>query len=226
MKSKIFAIILLSCTYNFISAQVKGPERIIGAYTGEQKKELAHGKGKSVGKDTYEGEFKKGMPTIGVYTFGEDVGIEGYKYTKGDSYEGEFSDGLFDGKGKLTFQDKAKPTIEGYWKKGKYSGKTKYGYEVISKNNISRIVVQKNSAAPNKITIQGIVDVIELGAHHIEFNSADGTYNDLTDAKFPFIVNVKGTVSATGTKAEMKILLETPGTWTIQVFTNDITQPK
>jgi hypothetical protein len=39
-------------------------------------------------------------------------------------------------------------------------------------------------------------------------------------------VNVKGTVSGTGTKAEMKILLETPGTWTIQAFTNDIEQPK
>lgn len=213
---------ILTC----VIAQVKSPERIMGTYTGEQKKELAQGKGKSVGKDTYEGEFKKGFPVMGVYTFGEDVEIQGDKYAKGDSYDGEFSDGLFDGKGKLTFQDKAKPAVEGYWKKGKYSGHTKYGYEVITKTNISRIVVQKNSAAPNKITIQGITDVIELGARHIEFSPTDGTYNDLPDTKFPFIVNVKGTVSGTGTKAEMKILLETPGTWTIQAFTNDIEQPK
>ena len=216
----MFTFLLIIGIFTCASAQVKGPERIIGTYTGEQKKEVAQGKGKSVGKDTYNGEFKKGLPTTGVYTFGEDVEIQGVKYTKGDSYEGEFSDGLFDGKGKLTFQDKAKAAIEGYWGKGKYSGRTKYGYEVISKNNISRIVVQKSSAAPNKITIQGITDVLELGTRHIEFNSTDGTFTDLPDTKFPFIINVKGTVPSNGTKAELQVLIENSGNWTIIVYTN------
>jgi len=230
MKSKIFAIsLLISCSYSFISAQVKGPERIIGTYSGEQKKDLAQGKGKSVGKDTYDGEYKKGWPVSGVYVFGEDAEVEGVKYSKGDSYEGEFSDGLFDGKGKLTFQDKAKAEVIGYWKKGKYVGKTKFGYEVQRKNNISRLVVQKNGSGVNTITIKGLVNVIELGEKHIQFNSTDsiGTYNDLPDSKFPFIVDVKGTLRISGAKAELKVLLETPGVWTIQVYTNDIIeQPK
>ncbi len=220
MTKKILTFFLMAVTSTFAIAQVKGPERIIGTYTGEQKKELANGKGTSVGKDSYDGEFNKGYPTTGIYIFGEDCEIMGVKYAKDDKYEGEFSDGLFDGKGKLTFQDKAKAAIEGYWKKGKYAGRTKFGYEVIKKSNISRVVVQKNGSAPNKISIQGLSDVIELGTRNIEFNSTDGMYNDLSDTKFPFIINVKGTVPSNSSKAELQVLIENPGDWTIIVYTN------
>jgi len=231
MNCKIIAILLLSSIYNYVTAQVKGPERIVGTYTGERDKELAQGKGKSMGKDTFAGEFKKGLPTKGVYTFGEDVEIGGAKYIKGETYDGEFSDGLFDGKGKLTFQDNSKPPVEGYWKKGKYAGKTKLGYEVLKKTNISRVVVQRSGSAPNKILIQGITDIIETGKRNVEFigkemddsNKTPKTveaFSDLGESKFPFILNVKGTVPSDGSKAELQVLIESPGYWLITVYTN------
>jgi hypothetical protein len=231
MNCKIFTILLLSVIYNYGIAQVKGPERIVGTYTGEKNKELAQGKGKSVGKDTFEGEFKKGFPVKGVYIFGEDVEIEGTKYVKGEIYEGEFSDGVFDGKGKLTFQDNSKPAVEGYWKKGKYAGKTKLGYEVLKKTNISRVVVQRSGSAPNKISVQGLTDIVETGKRNAEFvgkemddsnktPKAIEVYSDLGESKFPFVLNLKGTVPSDGSKAELQVLIENPGYWIITVYTN------
>lgn len=200
-----------------IQAQVTGPERIIGKYTGDEKKELANGIGKSEGIDTYEGEFKKGLPHgDGVYIFGEDEVIGGTDYEKGDKYEGSFSKGVFEGKGKLIFNDTNKEALEGYWSNGKYLGKTKDGYEVLIKKNIARVECRYDGNFRNDISITDLDDIVEVGNTNIEFDGLS-KYTNLPDSKFPLMLHIKGMIKSTGAKAELKVLLERPGTWTITV---------
>jgi hypothetical protein len=71
-------------------------ESLKGTYTGDCKKNKAHGKGKAVGIDTYEGEFKNGVPDgQGTYTWGNK-----------NIFEGKFLKGLREGKGKMTMKRK------------------------------------------------------------------------------------------------------------------------
>ncbi|MCP4104236.1 MAG: tetratricopeptide repeat protein [Desulfobacteraceae bacterium] len=68
---------------------------IIGTYQGECKDGIAQGIGKSIGKNTYDGEFFEG------YKHGKGV----YIWSDGNSYEGEFSKGRMHGKGVYTWSD-------------------------------------------------------------------------------------------------------------------------
>ena len=259
MKIRALILIFAISVSFYAHAQVKGPEKIIGSYSGDMKKGLAHGKGTSAGKDSFEGEFKKGFSVQGTYIFGSDTVVNGLKLVKGDVYNGEFSNGLFDGKGKVIFKDKSKSAIEGYWEKGKYIGHTKSGYEILKKTNISRVIVRKNGFSPNRVLLYGLNDIVETGIiKNIEFSPKEVTdatknidvnvsgssqstpnndltdhtiktyeiYNDLPESKFPFIIEIKGSVPSNNSKAELKILLEQPGYWVITVETNDYGSPK
>jgi hypothetical protein len=220
MRKKVLLLVFISGVITNLYAQVNGPERIIGTYTGDLKKGVAHGDGKAVGKDTYEGKFKKGFPEgEGVYTFGEDVILDGVEYSKGDTYEGSFDNGLFEGKGEMTYSNTEKETLEGYWVEGKYSGKTRYGYEVLEKQNIVRVVCQNNGSSQNNITITGLEDIVEVDNVNIEFDGIS-KYVNLPASKFPFTLYIKGTVPSTGAKARLKIFIERPGIWSIDVETN------
>jgi hypothetical protein len=101
-------------------------ETLKGSYTGDCKKGKAHGKGKAIGIDTYEGEFKNGLPDgIGIYTWGNN-----------NIYNGAFSKGLKEGKGKmiLKLSDSKDSTIEGFWKKDSYIGRNEKPWVVYSKS--------------------------------------------------------------------------------------------
>lgn len=89
-------------------------EAIKGTYTGDCKDGKANGKGKSVGTDTYEGEFKNGMPD----GYGE------YTWSNKEVYKGNFKKGDKDGQGEMKFISKAgkDSTVTGFWKKNKYIG--------------------------------------------------------------------------------------------------------
>ena len=79
-----------------------------GTYLGKCKKGLAHGFGKAVGKDTYEGTFKKGLPNgQGLYT-----------WASGATYDGEWVYGQRDGLGVYTFNYHGRDSIQ----KGKWDG--------------------------------------------------------------------------------------------------------
>ena len=88
-----------------------------GTYSGECKKGKANGKGKAVGTDTYEGQFKAGYPE------GEGT----YVWSSGNRFTGRLAAGFKDGYGTMLYKrtNAADSVVEGYWKKDLYVGKEK-----------------------------------------------------------------------------------------------------
>ncbi|HLG38120.1 MAG TPA: hypothetical protein VI461_00580 [Chitinophagaceae bacterium] len=86
-----------------------------GSYTGDCKNGKAHGKGKAIGTDEYEGDFKSGLPD----------GQGTYKWSSGNSYTGKFAKGVKDGKGTMIYKRNNAPdsAVTGFWKKDQYAGK-------------------------------------------------------------------------------------------------------
>ena len=79
---------------------------IAGSYEGECLKGKAHGQGKAIGKDTYEGEFKKGYPD----------GKGTYTWINGDYFVGEFVKGEREGEGKMVYASVNADSVQsGYW---------------------------------------------------------------------------------------------------------------
>lgn len=86
---------------------------IAGSYEGDCHKRKAHGVGKAIGKDTYEGEFKKGYPD----------GKGKYTWINGDYYEGTFVKGKREGEGKMVYASvNADSVLTGYWEDDLYQG--------------------------------------------------------------------------------------------------------
>ena len=84
-------------------------------YKGECKKGLANGEGEAVGAHKYIGTFKDGMPN--------GTGI--YFYTDSLYYNGNFQDGIKEGKGEMhDIRIGANDSlIKGYWSGGNTGGK-------------------------------------------------------------------------------------------------------
>lgn len=74
-----------------------------GRYTGECRGSKAYGWGKSIGRDTYEGEFIDGVPN----------GKGTYVWRDGDKYIGQFRNGKADGRGVMIYADGKR--VEGLW---------------------------------------------------------------------------------------------------------------
>jgi hypothetical protein len=118
---------------------------IKGTYTGDCKKGLANGKGKSVGTDSYEGSFRSGLPE----------GYGTYRWSNGSEYTGEFSKGLKQGKGKLLIKRAGKEDslVVGYWKKDVFAGVNEHNYRIINKSKaVNEIEVEYKTDPYNKIT--------------------------------------------------------------------------
>lgn len=93
---------------------------IAGSYDGDCARGKAHGTGKAIGKDTYEGEFKKGYPD----------GFGTYTWINGDYFEGEFVKGKREGEGKMVFASVDADSLQtGYWEDDTYLGKQDQGSE-------------------------------------------------------------------------------------------------
>jgi hypothetical protein len=139
---------IASFTFLFLSANaqdcaVEKPE-IRGSYAGDCKKGKANGKGKAMGTDTYDGEFKSGLPD------GEGV----YTWKDGSQFNGKFVKGNKEGKGRLVYKMANRDsTVEGYWKKDVYVGKFEHPFRVINKTRmITEVEVEYKADPYNKIT--------------------------------------------------------------------------
>ena len=115
-------------------------ESLKGTYTGDCKKNKAHGQGKAVGADTYEGEFKNGIPD----------GQGTYTWSNKNVFQGKYLKGLREGKGIMTFKRAGAPdsVVEGYWKKDAYVGKNEKPWVIHSKTGSVRDVKIEHTSDP------------------------------------------------------------------------------
>ena len=129
IKASGIALFFLSFTAYGQTCEVD-KESLKGTYNGDCKKNKAHGKGKAVGVDTYEGDFKNGIPD----------GAGTYTWSNKNVFEGKYLKGLREGKGKMTIKREGAQDsiIEGFWKKDAYIGKNEKPYIVHSKTGSVR----------------------------------------------------------------------------------------
>lgn len=133
LKIKATGIALLLFSFATYSQNCEvDKESIKGTYAGDCKKNKAHGKGKAVGADVYEGDFKNGVPD----------GDGTYTWANKNVFEGKYLKGLREGKGKMIFKREGMQdsVVEGYWKKDAYIGKYEKPYIVHSKTGSVREV--------------------------------------------------------------------------------------
>ena len=138
--------LLLMSFYSYSQDCAVDKETLKGNYTGDCKKGKAHGKGKAVGIDTYEGEFKNGFPDgQGIYT-----------WSNRNMFTGRYVKGLKEGKGVLTFRNEGArdSVVEGYWKKDVYIGKNESPWQVISKTgSVTKVEVEYSPENTERIRI-------------------------------------------------------------------------
>lgn len=129
MKKIFIAIITLSLSLPVFSQDCSVEmQSLKGTYSGECKKGKANGKGKAVGVDTYEGQFKTGLP------YGEGI----YIWSSGNRYNGGFSEGQRNGFGTMLYKrtNATDSIVEGFWKNDLYVGKDENPYRVIFKSKL------------------------------------------------------------------------------------------
>jgi hypothetical protein len=147
LKVQAAIIVLLILSVNVFSQTCEvNLESIKGTYTGDCKKNKAHGKGKAVGTDTYEGEFKNGVPD------GEGT----YTWSNKSVFVGKYVKGFREGKGMMTIKslDGKDSILEGYWKKDVYIGTHEKPWEIISKTgSITKVEVEHSPGITQKIKI-------------------------------------------------------------------------
>ena len=174
MKQLITALLFFFSIYT-VSAQTKpcfvAPDSLKGSYEGECINGKANGNGKAIGIDTYEGDFKNGLPE----------GKGKYTWKNGDYYYGGWKKGLKDGKGELHLPVNGEDSvIFGYWKKDVYKGLYEYPFVIVNNTtDIGRVEVNKLRQGDNSIT----VSVENLISGSSIYSSGLQTTTTMTDDK-------------------------------------------
>jgi hypothetical protein len=147
LKAKAVTLALLLFSFGAYSQNCEvDKETLKGTYTGDCKKNKAHGKGKAVGTDTYEGEFKNGIPD----------GNGTYTWSNKNVFEGKYVKGLREGKGTMTFKKEGTQdsVVEGFWKKDVYIGKNEKPWQVISKTgSVTKVDVEYTPDVVRRIKV-------------------------------------------------------------------------
>lgn len=145
-----FFLTTLCCL--LFSAVVRSQECLVladslqGKYTGECKNGKAEGQGKAEGSDSYEGEFKAGLPH----------GVGKYSWRNGNSYTGKWQKGNREGKGIMVYKinNNQDSIVEGFWKKDKFLSLYERPYKLISNTvHITSIAAKKLTDKYNQLEI-------------------------------------------------------------------------
>jgi hypothetical protein len=206
---------------------IVGIESLKGKYDGGCNKGKAEGKGKATGKDTYEGEFKSGMPNgNGIYT-----------WQNGNTYNGEWYKGMREGQGAMMYKLANKDSlVNGFWKKDNYTGKYEKPYIIHKRTeHISNVTIRKVNNTLNRIDFflesesGGLPEFagreVPAKPELTDINIQVGTYGKKTEnasfakkisyvfeeVEFPF----KATFTMGNDMVELEIL--EAGRWTIEV---------
>lgn len=145
MKIFVLGLSLVFCLYTSAQNCAVEKESLKGKYTGDCKKGKANGKGQAAGTDSYDGEFKSGLPD------GEGT----YTWKNGTVYQGHFSKGLKQGEGTITYkrEGKSDSTVKGFWEKDQYIGLYEQPYTVFTKDKfVDNLDVKFQKQGINQIT--------------------------------------------------------------------------
>ena len=204
-------------------------ESLKGTYTGDCKKGKANGKGKAVGTDTYEGEFKSGLPS------GEGT----YTWKNGNVYTGHFSKGMMDGEGSFVIKkpNGSDSTVHGFWKNDNYVGLFEHPYKVYNKSSaIDQIDFKYKKEDNNRIIFN--VSNTSAGAASFQSSSMSAKVDDIimysgsigrTDITSSSPKKMQTTVYDVIFPARMKVVIggdnfevefREPGTYTVEVNVN------
>jgi hypothetical protein len=205
-------------------------ESIKGTYAGDCKKGKAHGKGKAVGTETYEGDFKSGLPD----------GQGTYTWSNKNVFTGKFSRGLRDGKGTMTFKREGgqDSLVEGYWVKDVYIGKNEKPWKVYSKTgSVREVNAEYNPDVVRRIkfiitnTTGGVAslggqlprfkvdNVVILKGNYERLTSLESHYKStetsLMEVAFPLRVKLQIA------REEIEIEFFEPGSYTVNISINN-----
>jgi len=194
---------------------------ISGIYKGGCKNGLANGIGKSVGVDTYEGRFKKGLPN------GNGI----YKWANGNTFEGKWKNGKRSGEGRYSYVRDGKDTVVvGIWledafvKEKKASAyKVNYEYNIVKyridkrkEGNVVKLVFLLNGLPNHSLQINNIVY-----SSGFETNSGSKNTISIENVSFPFKCKISySTQNNTGLReysADFDFEIFETGEWVVDV---------
>lgn len=229
-KAKIAIVIFLFISFSAQSQRCDvDNEALKGTYNGDCKKNKAHGKGIATGTDTYEGEFKNGLPDgQGIYTWANK-----------NVFSGKYIKGLREGKGTMTFKLEGRDSImEGFWKKDVYIGKYEKPWEVHSKtgsirdveieytpDKLDRVKVIITNTTGNVIGLGGQIPPIKVdnlillkGSFQRQtslenhYKSTETTFHDII---YPFRIKLQMS------REEIEVEFFEPGSYTVNISINN-----
>lgn len=227
MLTRVLFIAACFLSLSWIPVYPQGPCKVLAPkigdfYTGECKKELAHGIGEAFGVDQYRGDFRKGLPQ----------GIGTYIWHTGDMYEGEWEKGLRHGYGIFTMNYMGRDSIiAGVWKKDRYIGEDPMSdYAILYRQGVGRVTCMKMGRTPTyirlKFTRSGeassgvITDLLLTGSSGSE--SITDTMIGFEHIDFPF----EGRVTFSAPNAfysatlscDIRFVINKPGAWTVTIY--------
>ncbi|MCF6170449.1 MAG: hypothetical protein L3J66_05665 [Bacteroidales bacterium] len=192
---------------------------IVGNYFGKCKKGLAHGKGKAIGIDTYEGVFRRGLPN----------GNGTYTWANGDEYQGKWVDGQMSGEGVLTIKtDKGDSLIAGIWKENEYLGPLPARPEVIGTEYVEKYRFRRTGDG-SKILIDILINgtdntnienfsIIGTSGGEIRLGRSFGYDN----VSFPFYCKISyitwNKLHTSKHRARFEFKITEPGEWQVYVY--------
>ena len=147
MSKFYFLSLALLLMYSTSLAQdcVVSMKSIKGTYEGACNKGKAEGKGKAMGIDTYDGDFKAGVPH----------GTGKYTWQNGNHYQGKWNHGKKEGEGIMVFKLANRDSIiSGFWQKDEYFGEYEKPYILHSKSiHVVHFSCRRQSASLNQIDV-------------------------------------------------------------------------
>jgi hypothetical protein len=204
----------------FFLNQVKGQESdckvslpgLSGTYIGKCKNGLAHGKGVAKGIDSYEGQFRKGLPN----------GKGTYTWANGSFYKGQWSKGLKNGSGEMVFNTSSGDSIlKGYWDLDKYIGEKLIPPYKISRNiGVVHYRFYKVNDAYNNVVFNVGSGVSNFSVIYSSGNEyVSGTIHGLQDVKFPLELKITymvwNKIHTTQNSMLFEFVINDPGNWEI-----------
>lgn len=222
MKKFILSLMILAYTASLTAQQDCKVilESISGNYSGKCKDGLAHGKGKAMGIDTYEGLFVKGLPQ----------GKGTYTWANGDTYTGEWQGGMRQGEGTFRFKVNGRDsTLAGIWENDQYKGPKPKPPRVKQVYNVDRYEFNKNLGIQNRVLVDLIQNgVRNRGVENFMMATSSGTPTNLGESvgyeNIIYPVSIKVTYK-TWNKLRTVMLdvifefeIYEPGSWQVEIY--------